>query len=196
MINIIIAGVGGQGTLLAANILGYYALKKGYDVKLSEVHGMAQRGGSVVTYVRIGDKGEKVHSPLIDEGQADVLLAFEILEGLRWLSYAKSDGAKLYGNVQQILPMPVITGAKEYPEEIEEKIKSKIPDSVFINALNAAEEAGSQKAVNTVLLGALARDMDTDIDLWYEVIEETVKPKFVELNKKAFLAGYNSIDNK
>lgn len=192
MKNIIIAGVGGQGSLLAANILGHYALKKGYDVKLSEVHGMAQRGGSVVTYVRIGDENEKVFSPLIDEGQADILLAFEILEGLRWLKYLKKDNSKLYANIQKILPMPVITGAKTYPEDIENKIKSQIADSVFINALELAELAGSQKAVNTVLLGALARDIDPNIDLWNEVIEETVKPKFVDLNKKAFLLGFNS----
>lgn len=192
MKNIIIAGVGGQGTLLAANILGHYAMKKGYDVKLSEVHGMAQRGGSVVTYVRIGDKGEKVRSPLIDEGQADVLLAFEILEGLRWLKYANKNGAKLYANTQQILPMPVITGAKTYPDDIEIKIKSEVPGSVFVDALDLAEKAGSQKAVNTVLLGALARDLDPDIDLWNEVIEETVKPNFIDLNKKAFLLGFDS----
>lgn len=193
MKNIIIAGVGGQGTLLAANILGHYAIKKGYDVKLSEVHGMAQRGGSVVTYVRIGDDHEKVFNPLIDQGEADILLAFEILEGLRWLNHAKDDGAKLYGNIQQILPMPVITGAASYPEDIEIKIKERIPDSVFINALEIAENAGSGKAVNTVLLGALARDIDPDIDLWNEVLEETIKPKFLELNKKAFLAGFNSV---
>lgn len=192
MKNIIIAGVGGQGSLLAANILGHYALKKGYDVKLSEVHGMAQRGGSVVTYVRIGDEDEKVFSPLIDEGQADILLTFEILEGLRWSKYLKKDNAKLYANIQKILPMPVITGAKTYPEDIENKIKSQIADSVFINALELAEQAGSQKAVNTVLLGALARDIDPNIDLWNEVIEETVKPKFVDLNKRAFLLGFNS----
>lgn len=193
MKNIIIAGVGGQGTLLAANILGHYALKKGYDVKLSEVHGMAQRGGSVVTYVRIGDEGEKVHNPLIDEKQTDILLAFEILEGLRWINHAKQDGAKLYGNVQQILPMPVITGAEAYPKDIETKIKKRIPNSVFLDALSAAEQAGSGKAVNTVLLGVLARDIDPDIDLWNEVLEETIKPKFLELNKKAFLAGFNYI---
>lgn len=190
MKSILIAGVGGQGTLLASMVFGQIALKLGYDVKLSEVHGMAQRGGSVVTYVRIGDEGEKVYSPVIDECGADILLAFEELEGLRWLPYLNPDGGKMYCNSQQILPMPVITGAAAYPENIPGKIREHFPDAVFVDALALANEAGSVKAVNTVLLGVLARNMEIDKEIWTEAIRSVVKPKFVELNEKAFELGY------
>lgn len=190
MKSILIAGVGGQGTLLASMVFGQIALKMGYDVKLSEVHGMAQRGGSVVTYVRIGDKGEKVYSPVIDECGADILLAFEELEGLRWLPYLNPDGGKLYCNSQQILPMPVITGAVAYPENIPEKIKEHFPNAVFVDALTLANEAGSVKAVNTVLLGVLAKNMEIDKEIWKEAVRCVVKPKFADLNEKAFELGY------
>ncbi len=190
MKSILIAGVGGQGTLLASMVFGQIALKLGYDVKLSEVHGMAQRGGSVVTYVRIGDEGEKVYSPVIDECGADILLAFEELEGLRWLPYLNPDGGKMYCNSQQILPMPVITGAAAYTENIPGKIREHFPDAVFVDALALANEAGSVKAVNTVLLGVLARNMEIDKEIWTEAIRSVVKPKFVELNEKAFELGY------
>lgn len=190
MKNILIAGVGGQGTLLASVVLGKLAAELGYDVKLSEVHGMAQRGGSVVTYVRIGDKGEKVFSPIIDEGGADILLAFEQLEALRWLPYVK-DGGKVYVNTQETLPMPVITGAMAYPEGIPAKIMERFTDAVFVDALALATEAGSAKAVNTVLLGVMAKDMDIDKNAWLAAVDDTVKPKFREINKKAFLSGYD-----
>ena len=191
MKSILIAGVGGQGTLLASVVLGRIAQKKGYDVKLSEVHGMAQRGGSVVTYVRMGDQGEKVYSPVIDPGGADILLAFEQLEALRWLPYVNTERGEVYVNTQKILPMPVITGAARYPDDIPEKILSYFPDAVFLDALSLAEQAGSVKAVNTVLLGVLAKHMDIDRQVWLDVVGETVKPKFKEVNERAFLLGYD-----
>lgn len=191
MKSILIAGVGGQGTLLASMVFGQIALKLGYDVKLSEVHGMAQRGGSVVTYVRIGDQGEKVYSPVIDECGADIILAFEELEALRWLPFLNPDGGKIYCNTQQILPMPVITGAMEYPADIQKKIKEHFPDAVFVDALSLAKEAGSVKAVNTVLLGVLAKNMEIDKKVWLDAIKSVVKPKFAELNEKAFELGYS-----
>ncbi len=191
MKSILIAGVGGQGTLLTSMVFGQIALQLNYDVKLSEVHGMAQRGGSVVTYVRIGDKGEKVYSPVIDECGADILLAFEELEGLRWLPYLNPECGKVYCNTQQILPMPVITGAMEYPANVPEKIKAHFPDAVFVDALALANEAGNVKAVNTVLLGVLAKNMDIEKDIWLHAIRAVVKPKFVALNEKAFMLGYN-----
>lgn len=190
MKSILIAGVGGQGTLLASMVFGQIALRMGYDVKLSEVHGMAQRGGSVVTYVRMGDQGEKVYSPVIDECGADILLAFEELEGLRWLPYLNPRGGRLYCNSQQILPMPVIIGAAEYPENIPGKIKMHFPDAVFVDALKLANEAGSVKAVNTVLLGVLAKNMSFDKEIWKEAIRSVVKPKFIDLNENAFELGY------
>ncbi len=189
MKNIIIAGVGGQGTLLASVVLGRLAMKLGYDVKLSEVHGMAQRGGSVVTYVRMGDSGERVYSPVIEEGGADILIAFEQLEALRWLPYLKKNG-NVYASTQKILPMPVITGAAEYPQDIENQIKAVFPKAVFMDALSAATEAGSVRAVNTVLMGVLAAHMDIEKDVWLDIITGTVKPAFKEINEKAFLMGY------
>lgn len=190
MKSILIAGVGGQGTLLASMVFGQIALRMGYDVKLSEVHGMAQRGGSVVTYVRMGDQGEKVYSPVIDECGADILLAFEELEGLRWLPYLNPQGGKLYCNSQQVLPMPVIIGAAEYPQNIPGIIKTYFPDAVFVDALKLASEAGSVKAVNTVLLGVLAKNMSLDKEIWKEAIRSVVKPKFIGLNENAFELGY------
>lgn len=191
MKSIVIAGVGGQGTLLTSMVFGQIALKLGYDVKLSEVHGMAQRGGSVVTYVRIGDKGEKIYSPVIDKCGADILLAFEQLEGLRWLPYLKPDCGKVYCNTQQILPMPVITGVMEYPQDVPAKIREHFKDAVFVDALSLANEAGNLKAVNTVLLGVLAKNMDIDKEIWLESIRAVVKPKFVAMNEKAFELGYS-----
>ena len=184
--NILIVGVGGQGTLLASVLLGNLALDKGYDVKLSEVHGMSQRGGSVVTHVKISEG--TVSSPLIEEGDADVIIAFEELEAFRWMPYLK-EGGSMYINTQQILPMPVILGAAEYPADIVAKI-SKVADSVkAIDALSIAEECGSSKAVNVVLLGAASKNMPFDESSWLDVIEKNVKPKFIDLNKKAFAEG-------
>lgn len=184
--NILIVGVGGQGTLLASVLLGNLALTKGYDVKLSEVHGMAQRGGSVVTHVKISEG--TVSSPLIEKGDADVIIAFEELEAFRWLPYLKKGGS-MYVNTQQILPMPVIMGEAEYPEDIIKKIGEKAGSIKAFDALSIAEECGSDKAVNVVLLGAASNDLPFDEDAWIEVIENNVKPKFIDLNKEAFAKG-------
>ncbi len=199
MTDILIVGVGGQGTLLASRILGSLAIKMGCDVKLSEVHGMAQRGGSVVTHVRFG---EKVHSPVIDEAGADIILAFEKLEALRWAGRLKKNGS-MFINTQQISPMPVVTGAEQYPADIEERIKALVPSAVFIDALSLAREAGNEKAVNTVLIGALARNMagspksreafwggNIDKQLFIDAIKETVPEKLLEVNLTAFDKGY------
>ena len=185
--NIMIVGVGGQGSLLASKLLGKLLVNEGYDVKVSEVHGMSQRGGSVVTYVRYG---EKVYSPLIEEGEADFIVSFEKIEAARWLSCLKKDG-KIIVNTQQIDPMPVIIGAAQYPADALDKIEEKGAFVDALDALSLAEEAGSSKAVNIVLMARLAKYFDISYDKWIEAIEKSVAPKFVELNKKAFELGYN-----
>lgn len=184
--NIMIVGVGGQGTLLASKLLGYVLMENGYEVKVSEVHGMSQRGGSVVTYVRFGDK---VYSPVIDKGEADYILSFEKLEAARWLSYLKKDGHMII-NTQEVEPMPVIIGAAEYPQNLVEKMKAKGAKVDALDFLKIAEEAGSAKAVNIALLGRLSKYF-TEIkeESWQEAIEACVPPKFLELNKKAFELG-------
>ena len=183
--SVMIVGVGGQGTLLASRILGDAMMSQGFDVKVSEVHGMSQRGGSVVTYVRYGDK---VYSPIIETGEADILLSFEQLEAARFLPYLK-EGGTVVTSTQQIDPMPVVTGEKEYPQGLLSEMGEKGVDVLAVDALKLAEEAGSQKAVNVVLLGAASKDLPFDEEAWIKVIEENVKPKFVELNKKAFAMG-------
>ncbi len=185
--SIMIVGVGGQGTLLASRILGNLLVDCGYDVKVSEIHGMAQRGGSVVTYVRYGNK---VHSPIIDECGADYILAFELLEAYRWMPYIKKDGAYIV-NTQKIEPMPVITGAAKYPENIIGVMSGVIPRLTSLDALKTAVLCGNAKAVNLVLLGVLARKMDFDKNLWLKAIENTVPKKFLDVNIKAFEAGLN-----
>lgn len=184
--NILIVGVGGQGTLLASVLLGNLAMEAGYDVKLAEVHGMAQRGGSVVTHVRISDG--KVRSPLVEEGGADVLVAFELLEGFRWLPYLKKDG-EMFINNRKINPMPVIMGAAEYPEDIPGYLKQHISRLHILDADELALKAGNIKSVNTVLMGALSTVLPFSEEMWLTQIGKNVKPKFVELNKKAFLLG-------
>ena len=183
--SIIIVGVGGQGTLLASKLLGNVLLSQGHDVKVSEVHGMSQRGGSVVTYVRYG---EKVYSPIVTEGEADLILAFERLEAARWLSYLKKDG-KLIVNDQRITPMPVITGAMEYPENILEKLKEKWIQITALDALSLAEQAGTAKAVNVVLMGVLSASMPFPEEIWQAALEKCVPAKFLDMNKKAFALG-------
>lgn len=185
-ISIMIVGVGGQGTLLTSRVLGTAAVKAGYDVKMSEVHGMAQRGGSVITYVRMG---KNVNSPIIEKGEADILLCFEKLEALRWIDYAKKDGAVII-NDQQIDPMPVIIGKAKYPEGIVEKIHAAFSNVHTINALDAAKRLGNIKALNIVMLGLMAKSTKIDKETWHEAIRETVKEKFVDLNLKAFDEGY------
>ena len=188
MTDILIVGVGGQGTLLASRVLGKLASSLGYDVKLSEVHGMAQRGGSVVTHVRFGDK---VFAPVIDKGGADIILAFEKLEALRWYGYLKK-GGKMFVNTQEIPPMPVITGAQQYPADIEKKISDAVPGAVFVDALALAKEAGNAKAVNTVLIGVLAKNMDVDEQAVLDALKATVPEKFLDINLLAFEKGYHS----
>ena len=180
-----IVGVGGQGTLLASRILGNAVIGEGYDVKVSEVHGMSQRGGSVVTYVKYGDK---VYSPIIDEGEADIILAFELLEAYRALPYLKK-GGKIVVNDQRIDPMPVITGAMQYPDGIAEKLQA-VADCKIVDALSIAREAGNVKAVNVALIGVLAKASNISHDRWIETIKSTVPEKFLEANLKAFELGY------
>ncbi len=184
--NIMIVGVGGQGTLLTSRILGGITTKAGYDVKLSEVHGMAQRGGSVVTYVRYGDK---VAEPIVEEGQADVLIAFEKLEALRYAHFLKKDGVIIV-NDQRIDPITVVTGAAEYPEGIIEKLSAKY-NVISVDAMGEALKLGNSKVFNTVIIGIAAQHMDFSKEEWLEVIEEKVPAKTIEINKKAFEAGYN-----
>ena len=184
--NIMIVGVGGQGTLLASRILGNAVIRKGYDVKVSEVHGMSQRGGSVVTYVKFGDA---VHSPIIDKGEADIILAFECLEAYRALPWLKV-GGKIIVNNQMINPMPVITGAAEYPADILQKLGAVV-DLTAVDALALAREAGNAKAVNVVLIGVMAKNTEIPYEEWVETIKTTVPPKFLEVNLKAFDLGYN-----
>ncbi len=186
--NILIAGVGGQGTLLASRILGRVAQDGGYDVKVSEVHGMAQRGGSVVTYVKYG---EKVYSPIIEEGEADIILAFEELEAYRYLPFLKKGGTLLM-NTQCTDPMPVITGKMEYPADIPFKIREMGVDLKATDALLLAREAGSEKAVNVVLIGVLAAYTDIPEAEWISAIENTVPVKFLDINKRAFALGYKN----
>lgn len=183
---IMIVGVGGQGTLLASRILGNTVINEGYDVKVSEVHGMSQRGGSVVTYVKYGDE---VYSPIIDKGEADIILAFEMLEAYRAMPFLKK-GGKLIVNTQEIDPMPVITGAMEYPENIAEKLQEKL-DVTLVDALSLAEKAGNFKAVNVVLIGVMAKSTDIACEKWIETIKTTVPPKFLDINLEAFNLGYN-----
>ena len=184
-VSIMIVGVGGQGTLLASRILGNLALTLGYDVKVSEVHGMSQRGGSVVTYVKYGDT---VHSPIIDPGGADLILAFEELEAYRYLPYLKK-GGRIICNSQNIDPMPVITGAMQYPTEIIKKIREKGIDIIPIDASKLAKEAGNNKTVNVALIGLLSKSMDISEEQWEEAIRQTVPQKALDVNLKAFQLG-------
>ncbi len=185
-LSIMIVGVGGQGTLLASRVLGNVALNQGYDVKVSEVHGMSQRGGSVVTYVKMG---EKVYSPLVEKGEADIVIAFESLEALRWVDYLKKDGT-LIVNEQEIDPMPVITGRAKYPENIIKKLRDAGIRLQSIDALNIARKCGNIKAVNIVLIGLVARTTSIDKEVWLKAIEEIVPKKVLDVNIKAFNEGY------
>ena len=186
--NIMIVGVGGQGTLLASKLLGKLLLGKGFDVMVSEVHGMSQRGGSVVTYVRFGDK---VYSPIITEGEADYIISFEKLEAARYAPFLKKDG-RIIVNTQEIDPMPVIIGAAEYPEDLLGKMTAAGMDVDALDALSLAEQAGSSKAVNLVLMGRLSRYFDFTEEEWMTALEQSVAPKFLEMNKKAFRLGLNA----
>ncbi|MBR2750936.1 MAG: indolepyruvate oxidoreductase subunit beta [Clostridiales bacterium] len=189
-VSIVLAGVGGQGTLIAGKLLGILALKLGWDIKVSEVHGMSQRGGSVITYVRMG---EKVYSPIVEEGMADYVLAFEEVEAVRWANLLKKDGTLLV-NSQKIKSLPVLLGNAEYPENIYESLKGADMSSAKIlefDALSAALECGSSKAVNMVMVGALSAGMDIDQALWEEAINEAFasKAKLIPMNLQAFNKG-------
>lgn len=184
--NIMIVGVGGQGTLLTSRILGGITTDAGYDVKLSEVHGMAQRGGSVVTFVRYG---EKVAEPIVEEGRADVVIAFEKLEALRYSHFLKKDGV-LVVNDTRIEPITVVIGAAEYPENIIENLEKKY--KVYtVDAMEEAKKIGNSKTFNIIVLGVAAQHMDFSEEAWLKVIERTVPTKTIEMNKKAFLLGFN-----
>lgn len=185
--NIMVVGVGGQGTLLTSRIIGKCALMAGYDVKLSEVHGMAQRGGSVVTFVRFG---EKVYEPVCEEGDVDVLISFERLEALRYAHFLKKDGV-LIVNDTRIDPMTVVIGAKSYPEGIIEGLCEN--HKVYsIDGGKIALELGNSKVLNTVVLGLAARHIGFSEDMWLTVLEKTVPQKTIEINTHAFKAGYNA----
>ena len=183
--NIMIVGVGGQGTLLTSRILGKLMIDAGYDVKLSEVHGMAQRGGSVVTFVRYG---EKVYEPIVEEGNCDLMIAFERLEAKRYENFLKKDGVIVLNDVR-IDPMPVVTGAMTYPENIKEDLE-KTHKVYAIDAAAAADKLGNPRVFNLIVLGLAAKILDFKKEEWLKVIEETVPPKTVEVNKQAFLTGY------
>lgn len=189
-LKIVIVGVGGQGTLLASRVLGHIAQQKGFDVKVSEVHGMSQRGGSVITYVSMG---EKVFSPLIEQAQADFVLAFEELEALRAAPYVKKGGT-LIMNSQQIMPLPVIIGAAQYPQNIAQSLKEGA-NVVVMDALQLAKKAGNQKAVNTVLLGAMARQLNWPKDVWQKALTACVPAKFLDANLAAFKLGFDEEEN-
>ena len=185
--NIMIVGVGGQGTLLTSRIIGKAAIEADFDVKISEVHGMAQRGGSVVTFVRFGDK---INEPVVEEGQADVIIAFERLEALRYSHFLKKDGV-LVINDCRIDPMTVVIGAKQYPENIVEGLEAK--HAVYaIDGQKIAKELGNSKVLNSVVLGYSAKFIGFEADEWLKVVENTVPAKTIEINKKAFMEGYNS----
>ena len=186
-VNIMVVGVGGQGTLLTSRIIGKTALKAGYDVKLSEVHGMAQRGGSVVTFVRYG---EKVYEPVVEEGSADVLIAFERLEALRYAHFLKKDGVIIVNDCR-IDPMTVVIGASEYPENIIENLE-KEHKIYSIDGGAIANELGNSKVLNSVVLGLAAKHIGFTKEEWLDVISKTVPQKTIEINEKAFLKGYDN----
>lgn len=184
-VNVLIVGVGGQGIVLAGEILAQAALEDGLDVKKSEIHGMSQRGGSVTSHVRFG---ERVFSPVIPAGQTDLLLAFELLEGLRYATHARRQGLILL-NTQKILPAPVLAGAAEYPEDVEAKLRENSFRVVAVNGLELAKQAGHPLTVNVALLGAASVHLPLSDEAWQKALERHVKPNFLEVNKKAFLLG-------
>ncbi len=185
-VSIMIVGVGGQGSLLASRLLGNLLTEEGHDVKVSEVHGMSQRGGSVVTYVRYGDR---VYSPIVTEGECDYIISFEKLEAVRYAGCLR-EGGKIIVNTQEIDPMPVITGAAEYPSDVLDQLKQKGFDVDAFDALTPAVQAGSAKAVNIVLMGRFAACLGIKKEKWEAALEKTIQPRFLEMNRKAFELGY------
>lgn len=190
--NVLIVGVGGQGTLLASRVIAGAAVRRGYDVKVSEIHGMAQRGGSVVSQVRFGDK---VYSPIIKKGEADVILAFEKLEAARYLDYLRRDGL-IVVNDERIDPLPVMSGEARYPEELEKKIEALVSRSVVVDAGDIAKRCGNAKAANMVMVGIMSKTMDINEEEWREAVAAQVRPQVLEVNLKAFEAGRNFMEGK
>jgi len=187
--SILICGVGGQGILLAGDIIAQTALETGFDVKKSEVHGMSQRGGSVISGVRFG---EKVYSPLIGKGDADIILAFEKLEALRVIEYLRPQGLYIV-NDYEFPTLKISMGVEEYPKGIIGELKKAAPKVILVDGLGLAKQAGNVKAANVVLLGALGKSLDLPKKSWFSVIEQRVPPKTRQANKRAFLLGYSSI---
>ncbi len=185
--SIILVGVGGQGTITTSSILSKGLIEKGYDVKMSEIHGMSQRGGTVVTQIKYG---EKVYSPIIGDGEADLIVSFEKLEALRALPYLK-EGGTIVTDAREIFPMPVLTGAAEYPHDALEQLKAVVPNLIVVEAAKVAEELGNVKAQNIVLLGALVKQLGIDDIDWKDLVAKNVPAKLVDLNLKAFESGYN-----
>jgi indolepyruvate ferredoxin oxidoreductase beta subunit len=184
--SIMFVGVGGQGTLLASRLVSSVLIDMGYDVKVSEVHGMSQRGGSVVTYVRYG---KKVYSPMVPQSGADIIVAFEQLEALRWIENLKKDGLLII-NTQKIMPMPVVTGATKYPKDVLEQLSNKGANVYSIDALPLALKAGTARAVNVMLLGVMVKKLGISKDAFLSVIETLLAPKLWQINKDAFMFGY------
>ncbi|KYO63807.1 indolepyruvate oxidoreductase subunit beta [Thermovenabulum gondwanense] len=187
--NIFISGVGGQGTILAGKVITRALIEHGFDVKMSEIHGMAQRGGSVVTQIRYG---EKVYSPVIEKGKADVLLAFEKLEALRYIDFLSNDGTLILNDLE-IPPSTVLAGKEKYPENITEFVKNNIKNALIIDAVSKAKELGDVRVQNIILTGALAKVMSFDEEKFVKVIEEVVPEKYVEINVKAFKLGHKLV---
>ncbi len=185
VVNVVLAGVGGQGILLASELVAQAARIAGYDVKTNEVHGMAQRGGSVVAQVRFG---EKVFSPLVMQGTAHVLGALEALEGLRFADYLAPEGLAVV-STQQILPLTATLGQSPYPDDLQDRLKARFPRLVLVEALEAAEKCGLPRAANVVVLGALSKGLDLPLEAWQKALEISVKPAYLDLNRKAFEAG-------
>jgi len=183
--NVLIVGVGGQGIILASDVLGRVAARHGYDVKKNEIHGMAQRGGSVSSHVRFG---ESVSSPIIKVGEADVLVSFEQIETIRYFPFL-SDKGKVIINDHKILPPAVFTGKQEYPPDVIGKIKEKVPDATVVNGIELAEKLGNPRVLNVIFLGVLSKYLDIPVETYEEVLKESLKPKLVEINLKAFQEG-------
>lgn len=195
MISVLIVGVGGQGVLLASNVLGRLGMILGYDVKMSELHGMAQRGGSVVSHVRIGDAGEKVLSPVIGRGEADILLAMEEMEALRWASYLDPDTGSAYVNLKQMEPLSVLAGLRPYPPDVDSLLGRAFHRGMQVQASRLASRvADDPRAANVALLGAMAADMDLPRQAWLDAIEQSVRPQFCQMNQAAFVMGYCAAD--
>lgn len=187
--NILLVGVGGQGTILASKVLSEGLVRAGYDVKMSEIHGMSQRGGSVTTHVRFGTR---VYSPIVNEGEADILVSFEKVEAVRWLAYLRP-GGMLVLNDYEIHPLSVLTGAARYPGDIVERLRAEVPNLLVLNAAEMATRLGSVKAQNIVLLGALVKGMKLDGIDWKSVLGELIPPRMYDLNVEAFKAGFERV---